>query len=306
MGNKISLLEPKSLTEAMEFSKNLSQSGLVPEAYRGKPANVLVAIQWGYEIGLPPMQALTNINVINGRPSLWGDGLIAVVKMHPNYYGMKEWLEGDTAYCSVKRKVHDTVEETIREFSIEDAKRSGLLNRPTWKSYPKRMLQMRARGFAIRDAFPDAIKGMITTEEAQDFPETVKVADINHVQPLKIESEGNMAENIVEALTEPSMGEQTQKDPIDPIELKIMEKPSEQFENIDEWVSRYEAIMEALNISKKFQPETKRTLLKEFEHINLEVLNRQVDPEAQVTLKQRRLDLNKILSVQAKEGVTNE
>ena len=303
MGNKISLLEPKSLTEAMEFSKTLSQSGLVPDAYRGKPANVLVAIQWGYEIGLPPMQALTNINVINGRPSLWGDGLIAVVKMHPNYYGMKEWLEGDTAYCSVKRKVHDTVEETIREFSIEDAKRSGLLNRPTWKSYPKRMLQMRARGFAIRDAFPDAIKGMITTEEAQDFPETVKVADINHVQPLKIESEGNMAENIVEALTEPSMGEQTQKDPI---ELKIMEKPSEQFENIDEWVSRYETIMEALNISKKFQPETKRTLLKEFEHINLEVLNRQVDPQAQVTLKQRRLDLNKILSIQAKEGVTNE
>ena len=306
MGNNISLLEPKSLTEAMEFSKTLSQSGLVPDVYRGKPANVLVAIQWGYEIGLPPLQALTNINVINGRPSLWGDGLIAVVKMHPNYYGMKEWLEGDTAYCSVKRKVHDTVEETIREFSIEDAKRSGLLNRPTWKSYPKRMLQMRARGFAIRDAFPDAIKGMITTEEAQDFPETVKVADINHVQPLKIESEGDMAENIVEALTEPSMGEQTQKDPIDPIELKIMEKPSEYFENIDEWVSRYEAIMEALNISKKFQPETKRTLLKEFEHINLEVLNRQVDPEAQVTLKQRRLDLNKILSVQAKEGVTNE
>jgi hypothetical protein len=252
------------------------------------------------------MQALTIFNVINGRPSLWGDGLIAVVKMHPNYYGMKEWLEGDTAYCSVKRKVHDTVEETIREFSIEDAKRSGLLNRPTWKSYPKRMLQMRARGFAIRDAFPDAIKGMITTEEAQDFPETVKVADINHVQPLKIESEGDMAENIVEALTEPSMGEQTQKDPIDPIELKIMEKPSEHFENIDEWVSRYETIMEALNISKKFQPETKRTLLKEFEHINLEVLNRQVDPQAQVTLKQRRLDLNKILSVQAKEGVTNE
>lgn len=306
MGNNISLLEPKSLTEAMEFSKTLSQSGLVPDVYRGKPANVLVAIQWGYEIGLPPLQALTNINVINGRPSLWGDGLIAVVKMHPNYYGMKEWLEGDTAYCSVKRKVHDTVEETIREFSIEDAKRSGLLNRPTWKSYPKRMLQMRARGFAIRDAFPDAIKGMITTEEAQDFPETVKVADINHVQPLKIESEGDMAENIVEALTEPSMGEQTQKDPIDPIELKIMEKPSEHFENIDEWVSRYETIMEALNISKKFQPETKRTLLKEFEHINLEVLNRQVDPEAQVTLKQRRLDLNKILSVQAKEGVTNE
>ena len=47
----LTMLEPKSLTEAMEFSKTLSQSGLVPDAYRGKPANILVAIQWGYEIG---------------------------------------------------------------------------------------------------------------------------------------------------------------------------------------------------------------------------------------------------------------
>ena len=57
----LTMLEPKTLTEAIKFSEILSKSGLVPDAYRGKPANVLVAIQWGYEVGLPPMQSLSNI-----------------------------------------------------------------------------------------------------------------------------------------------------------------------------------------------------------------------------------------------------
>ncbi len=167
-------LNPTNMTEAMEFSKFLATSTHIPKDFQGNPNNILVAIQWGYEIGLAPMQALQNIAVINGRPSLWGDSMIAVCKAHPDWRGISETYieEEDKAVCLVKRNVHGEIEETRSEFSYKDAQRANLTNKPgPWKNYPKRMLQLRARGFALRDAFPDAIKGLITTEEAIDYPE---------------------------------------------------------------------------------------------------------------------------------------
>ena len=167
-------LNPTNMTEAMEFSKFLASSTHIPKDFQGNPNNILVAIQWGYEIGLAPMQALQNIAVINGRPSLWGDSMIAVCKAHPDWRGISETYveEEDKAVCLVKRNVHGEIEETRSEFSYKDAQRANLTNKPgPWKNYPKRMLQLRARGFALRDAFPDAIKGLITAEEAQDYPE---------------------------------------------------------------------------------------------------------------------------------------
>ena len=308
----LTMLEPKSLTEAMEFSKTLSQSGLVPDAYRGKPANILVAIQWGYEIGLPPMQALSNINIINGRATLWGDALVAVCKKHPDYYGMKEWLEGDTAYCAVKRKVKDTIEETVRQFSIKDAETAGLLRKGgAWKTYPNRMLGQRARGFALRDAFPDAIKGIITTEEAVDFPDNAKLSNITTIQQPLITDDGDLAKNIVDAVTgdntaeNVSVEEDVQPLKVPNIELKLMNKPSEFFETIEQVIERYKSIMGIVYASPKFKPEEKRTMLKEFEHINLELINRQFPEKFISEVKQNRLDLNKSLSVQAKKEQEN-
>ena len=304
----LTMLEPKSLTEAMEFSEVLSKSGLVPDAYRGKPANVLVAIQWGYEVGLPPMQALSNINVINGKATLWGDGLVAVCKKHPDYYGMKEWLEGDTAYCSVKRKVKDTVEETVREFSLDDATKAGLMNKMNWKGYPKRMLQQRARGFALRDAFPDAIKGIITTEEAIDFPDEAKTSDLKVVNAPIISNDVDLANSIVDALTDDNTVENdiSEKD-VQTVkvtyELKMLNnKPSEEFDELKKVVERYKAIMSAVYGSPNLKPEEKRTMLKDFEHINLELINRGFSNEINNQVKQQRLDFNKSLSVQAKEN----
>jgi len=288
----LTMLEPKSLTEAMEFSEVLSKSGLVPDAYRGKPANVLVAIQWGYEVGLPPMQALSNINVINGKATLWGDGLVAVCKKHPDYYGMKEWLEGDTAYCSVKRKVKDTVEETLREFSIEDATKAGLMNKMNWKNYAKRMLQQRARGFALRDAFPDE----------------AKTSDLKVVNAPIISNDVDLANSIVDALTDDNTVENdiSEKD-VQTVkvtyELKMLNnKPSEEFDELKKVVERYKAIMSAVYGSPNLKPEEKRTMLKDFEHINLELINRGFSNEINNQVKQQRLDFNKSLSVQAKEN----
>jgi hypothetical protein len=161
-------LAPKDLDEAMRFADMLASASIVPKDYIGKPGNVLVAIQWGMELGLQPMQAMQSIAVINGRPSLWGDAMLALVKAHPAFEWIKEDCDGNIATCTVKRRGEP---EVTQSFSLEEAKKAGLTGKQgPWTEYPKRMLQMRARGFALRDAFPDALRGVISAEEARDTP----------------------------------------------------------------------------------------------------------------------------------------
>lgn len=159
--------EITSLDQAMHYAKMIADSDLAPKDYKGKPGNVLVAIQYGHEIGLKPLQSIQNIAVINGRPSIWGDAMIALVQNHPLCEYIKEWVKEGTAYCAVKRKGED---EYVYEFSKEDAKQAGLLSKPgVWSQYPDRMLQMRARGFALRDKFSDVLKGIAMREEVEDY-----------------------------------------------------------------------------------------------------------------------------------------
>lgn len=157
-----------SLDKAIEYAKLIADSDLAPKDYRGKPGNVLIAMQFGSEIGLKPMQAIQNIAVINGRPTVWGDAMIALVQASPLCEYIHERFENGTAYCTVKRAGDDR--EYTYSFSKEDAKTAGLLTKPgVWSQYPERMLQMRARGFALRDKFSDVLKGIAMREEVMDY-----------------------------------------------------------------------------------------------------------------------------------------
>lgn len=177
---------PATITEAIEFSKMLASSAMVPKAYQGKPQDIMVCVQWGYEIGLAPMQALQNIAVINGKPSVYGDAAMALVQASPVCEDVEEYFENEgttnpVAVCVAKRKGRKPV---VIKFSVEDAKRAGLwAKQGPWTAYPKRMMQMRARGFALRDAFPDVLKGLITAEEAEDYPDEAKPQKVKDITP---------------------------------------------------------------------------------------------------------------------------
>jgi len=166
------VLAPTSFSELVQFSELAAKSQLVPKEYRNQPADIMLAVQLGSEVGLRPMQSLQNIAVINGRPCVWGDALPGLCKASPVYDDIIEsWENADdpdrlTAVCTAKR--HGSTPVTAR-FSTMDAKRAGLWTKPgPWQTYPRRMLQMRARSFALRDAFPDVLKGLIAVEEALD------------------------------------------------------------------------------------------------------------------------------------------
>ena len=168
-----SSLVPTSVKEAMEMATMLSKSNIVPKDFYGKPENCFVAIGFGMEIGLPPMQAVQNIMVVNGRPSLWGDSVLALVmgSGHCEKFeelSSSEAIKAGMGRCRVKRAGMKEMEVT---FSLEDAKKAGLLGKPgPWQQYPGRMLQMRARSWALRDCFPDVLKGIQVREEVEDYP----------------------------------------------------------------------------------------------------------------------------------------
>ena len=162
-------MEPHTLEEAMKYAELIANSTLVPNDYRKQPGNVLIAIQMGREIGLKPLQALQHIAVISGRPCVWGDAVPGLIQGSGKLEDCREDFDEKTmtATCSMKRKGQPT--PIIRAFSMDDAKKAGLWTKAgTWQTYPKRMLQMRARGWAARDGFADVLKGLSIVEEQMD------------------------------------------------------------------------------------------------------------------------------------------
>lgn len=169
---RVSPIRLRSFEDLERFADYAAKSSMVPKDFIGKPYNCLIAVQLGSELGLAPMQSLQNIAVINGRPSVWGDALPGLCRASGMMAYMREWSEGTGEnlewHCETARK-DDVANPVKRSFSVAQARTAGLWGGSVWGKYPDRMLQMRARGFALRDAFPDVLKGLITAEEATDI-----------------------------------------------------------------------------------------------------------------------------------------
>ena len=233
---------PRTFEEAWRFAKLIAGSDLAPKDYVNKPANVLVAIQMGAEVGLSPMAAIQNIAVINGRPSLWGDAALAVVQVHPAYEWHKERFEGTgdakAAVFEIKRKGADP---HISKFSMADAKKANLLGKAgPWTNYPDRMLQMRARGFGLRDKFADALRGLGIAEESLDLPPVntgeahIDVmataaaqlpADIKRASDVVREQPTTIDASQVSAAQE-KLEEQRKQPPVDPPPVEALNQPT--------------------------------------------------------------------------------
>lgn len=159
-----------SMEEAMAVANSLAKSNIIPAAFTGKPSNILIAMMWAKSLNIPVIQTLNSIAVINGKPSLYGDLLKGLVFQSGQCEDFAEnWdPQTKTATCRIKRKGLSTPIET--SFSFADAAKAGLLTKAgPWKVYPARMCKMRARAFAIRDAFPDILMGLSVAEEAEDI-----------------------------------------------------------------------------------------------------------------------------------------
>jgi len=166
-------ITPRGIDEAIRLAKIMAASGLMPKSIE-TPEAVFVAMQMGAEIGLSPMASVQNIAVINGRPGIYGDAALAIVRSSGLLEEFKEWSEGErkkpdwTYFCRVKRKGCEAV---TGSFSWAEACEAGfdqVKPESPWKRWTNRMMQFKARNFAMRDQFADFLKGIRTIEENSD------------------------------------------------------------------------------------------------------------------------------------------
>jgi len=154
--------------EMMSIATALSVSRMVPASYAGNPEAIFAAIQYGREFGIPPMSALQNIAVINGKPTLGTDLALGLCHKHKDWRGY-EITESTEEKCKVNvyRAMPNGKTATFTgEFTMEQARAAGLVRSDgPWTKWKKRMLKHRATTFAIRDAFPDSLYGQYTLEE---------------------------------------------------------------------------------------------------------------------------------------------
>lgn len=193
-----------SLDDLWRFANIIAVSGFAPKGLE-KPESIMIAIQHGAEIGLGPMQALQSIAVINGRPSIYGDTALGLVRASGKleYYTQRLEGKGDDCRAIVKCKRVNDPEPIETSFSVGDAKKAGLWGKQgPWTNYPERMLMWRARGFALRDGFGDVLKGLHIAEESLDvsFDQPAQlpngrvphgrksIAEEKQVEPAKVEA----------------------------------------------------------------------------------------------------------------------
>ncbi len=185
--NGISRLEAKSFGELTQLANVLATSDIVPKDLRGKPANVLLVLMFGNEIGITPAQALQSVFVVNGRPTLFGDVVMGLCIASPFYEDSSDSFdptkEGGTATFRAKRKGKEWV---TRTFSMADAVKAKLDKKEgPWQEYPKRMLFHRARSWALRDTFPDALKGIRYFEEERDVVNLERSGEKEYAMPTE-------------------------------------------------------------------------------------------------------------------------
>lgn len=212
-GGQVIAIVPQTFEETLRVARAVVASGLAPSALIGKltgddaAAAVAVAIMSGAELGLKPMVSLRSFTVINGKPALYGDGLINVVRMSGKVAYLRTGCEERNGkmvgFCEAKRL--DTAEDKRVEFSQDDAVRAGLWpssptvrrkvwenNQQVWKDvpndtpwarFPQRMLAWRAAGYCLRELFGDVLGGIRDEYEVREIDEAETMRDITPEKP---------------------------------------------------------------------------------------------------------------------------
>lgn len=161
------------------LAKNLCMSGLLPRELQGKPADVLVIVLYGQELGLAPMQAMQVIDVVKGRPSLRANLWVALARKAGHKVRVVENTAESTTITVIRSD--DPEGPITATYTIEDAKTAGLTSNDNYRKNPKAMLYARAASTAIRQACPEVALGFadeyeVTRPAEQERPTLAQVA----------------------------------------------------------------------------------------------------------------------------------
>lgn len=176
--------------EMKEMTKLMSKSIMLPKALQEKPYDIFVILQMGMELGLKPMQSLNGINVIQGKPTIAPQTMLALIYQRiPSAY-VKFYKKGENYCCDMARSKNDEI--YTAEWGEEKAKAMQLISKDNWKKQFENMCKWRCISEAARVVFPDVIQGFYTPEE---IDENIEVKDETKNEPprqgeIEVKTEG--------------------------------------------------------------------------------------------------------------------
>jgi hypothetical protein len=147
-----------AFAERFRYAEALAAADILPAAYKRKPANVLVAIEYGTDLGVSPLTAMSHVHVINGKPTVSAELMRAMVHVAGHRFRVIE-STSEVATVEVERS-DDRDFPTRVSFSMADAERAGLLGSASWQKYPAAMLSARATSAVVRLACPEVVMGV--------------------------------------------------------------------------------------------------------------------------------------------------
>lgn len=235
--NSLVPLIPTDAEGVFKVSQYLAKSDLVPKSFGQRPENVFAAIMYGREIGVSAMQALSNIAVVNGRPSVWGELATALVRQSGLCESLTYKFEGSgaTLKCIATGKRKGDTESHTETFSMEDAKVAGFDKKDTYLKHPKDMLMWKALHRLFKFLWADVIKGISIREVADDIP-MEEVGTVEIEAPEKAAAPAQPAEKPEEPKkrgpgrppkAEPTPEEKTTEAPPSPASEAIADIPGE-------------------------------------------------------------------------------
>ena len=217
------------------YAERLAQAGLLPQAYRQQPANVLLIVEQAEALGIPFASALNGIHVIDGRPTVSPALMSGLVRRA----GHKLRVTGDDTRAVAEIVRADDPDFTFRsEWTLERAKQAGLAGRGQWSKYPAAMLKARAISEVCRDACQEVLAGVYTTEELNGDVAVTADGDVVAVSAVDDQPFNPAPDPALQALRA-----KLEADDTEPVDAEIVDD-SPTWEERIEWATDLEACRE--------------------------------------------------------------
>lgn len=154
---------------ATSLAEQIARTDFVPDGLKGNPAAVMAAMLKGHEVGMAPMQALSHIHVIKGKPTISAEGQRALVLAAGHSIRVKKL---SPEQCTLVGTRAGEAEGTEVTYTLAEAKSAGIARGNNWQNHPTDMLLARASTRLCRAVFPDVTGGLSSYEEVVDMDES--------------------------------------------------------------------------------------------------------------------------------------
>lgn len=191
---------PENIGEALKLAERLATSGLIPAALKGKPADVLVVLMTGRELGLAPMQALRSINVIQGKAAMSADLMQALAVSRRDVCEYFQMIESTALVATYETRRRGNPNPTRLSYTMEEAKAAGLAANDNYRKNPAAMLRARCKSALCKAEYPDLLAGVYDPEELADVKPMGPIPEVVP-QPRLIEAK---AEPVIEEPPHPA------------------------------------------------------------------------------------------------------